>query len=164
MSKSHFLPKTAECKGGLERITLQLLTHTTLAMWLRSASTISSHVQSAHPWHGMMRPQCSSVSFLLKTQNPHKIKRRTSEKPQTRDILQSTWSILPQTDKAIKRTQKKTKKVWGPVIAKRIVGRPRQSISFRILEGKRSFRGKRRRSNKVWTSVNTRVIVLVHRL
>lgn len=83
----------------------RILTNTISARWPRSTSTIINHVDTYAL--DMMLGKWHFTSVILpKTHNPYLImKKKKTEKPQLRDLLQNTWPGLLQTVHVIRNKE-----------------------------------------------------------
>ena len=78
-------------QGGEESYpTVENLTNATLARWSGLTSPVLYPIDNRYPQYGdMMRMEITCVIFLPKTNNFSLIIRKTSKKPQMKDMLQN---------------------------------------------------------------------------
>jgi hypothetical protein len=80
----------------------------------RSTSVVGSHVNKMYPWHGIkmalhfcgLPPKCPQPSLIF---------RKTSDKSQSRDIVQNSWSKLSKPSEI--------RNIWETILAKRNLSR-----------------------------------------
>lgn len=107
------LPATAG-EGIKEELHSQNLANTTSARWSRSTSLVKSHLDNINLWQDAMRGALHLGAFLPQTHKPSLVMRETSDKPQSRDVLQNTWlhsfklSRAPKTRKRGERVSAKS--------------------------------------------------------